>query len=402
MTTSLESAGAPSVAAIRTRFAVTAAYAAQGFGYAVVVTSLPHFKGQLGIDDTAVALIILLVCATAALGSVVADVVARWRGSRVALAAGLFFELAALALVATTAELPIFIAALAVYGVGLGMVDAAGAMQGVLVQRGYGRDIMGSFFAAYTAAAILGALAVAGASAVVLYAGSVLLFAAAVAGIVGLFGVLAFDPARAAAPVGAKTKAPLPRRGIWLFGAVILIAFTLDSGVSTWSTVYLQDNLLAAASIAPLGYAAYQGAILVTRVITDRAAGRWGRTRVVLVATCLSILGCVVVAALPFVAAAIIGFALAGVAVGALVPLAFTSAGALEPARGDEVIARVNLFNYVGAVLGAVVIGLLADGPGLGIAFMIPGIALVGIVFIARRFRAPAPTGADRSPSHAR
>ena len=161
--------------------------------------------------------------------------------------------------------------------------------------------------------------------------------------------------------------------------------------MSTWSTVYLHDDLLAAAAIAPLGYAAYQGAVLVTRLVTDRATRRWGRLRVVVVSTSVSILGCVVVAFLPFIGAAIAGFALAGVAVGALVPLAFTSAGALAPARGDEVIARVNLFNYAGAVLGAVLIGLLADAPGLGLAFLLPAAALVGVLFVARRFRAPVP-----------
>jgi MFS family permease len=97
----------------------------------------------------------------------------------------------------------------------------------------------------------------------------------------------------------------------------------------------------------------------------------------------------VVVALLPFTAAAIAGFALAGVAVGALVPLSFTSAGGLAPARSDEIIARVNLFNYVGAVLGAVLLGLLADAPGLGIAFLLPAALLVPVLFIARRFRAP-------------
>jgi len=111
----------------------------------------------------------------------------------------------------------------------------------------------------------------------------------------------------------------------------------------------------------------------------------------VVVSTSVSILGCAVVAFLPSAGAAIAGFALAGVAVGALVPLAFTSAGALAPARGDEVIARVNLFNYAGAVLGAVVIGLLADAPGLGPAFLLPAVALGGVLFVARRFRAPVP-----------
>ena len=283
---------------------------------------------------------------------------------------GLGLEVVALLLIVVSVVVPalplwVFVVAFGIYGLGLGGVDAGGAMQGVLVQRRYGRDIMGGYFAAYTAAAIIGALAVAG------------------------FGLRAFDPARAAIPVGGHTGSPLPRRGIWLFGFVILAAFTVDSAVSTWSTVYLQDELLAAAALAPLGYAAYQSAILATRLVTDRASGRFGRARVVLVATAASLIGCVMVAMLPLTAAAIVGFALAGVAVGALVPLAFTSAGGLAPARSDEIIARVNLFNYLGAVLGAVLLGLLAEAPGLGIAFLLPAALLVPVLFIAHRFRAP-------------
>ncbi|CDJ98880.1 Major facilitator superfamily MFS_1 (fragment) [Microbacterium sp. C448] len=178
------------------------------------------------------------------------------------------------------------------------------------------------------------------------------------------------------------------------------MAFTLDSGVSTWSTIYLNDDLVSGAAIAPLGYAAYQVAILVTRLTTDRATGRWGRTAVVVTATAVSIVGLVLVAALPWTIAAIVGFALAGVAVGALVPLSFTSAGALAPARGDEVIARVNLFNYAGAVLGAVLLGLLADAPGLGVAFLLPALMLVPILFLARRFgRAVAATESSAGAS---
>jgi len=379
---------------VRSRVAVTAAYAAHGLGYAVVVTSLPVFKDRQGIDDVAVSMIVLLVCVAAALGSVKADILAKWRGSRIALVVGLCLEVVALLSIVVSVAAPdvplwVFVAAFGLYGLGLGGVDAGGAMQGVLVQRRYGRDIMGGYFAAYTAAAIAGALAVAGSSAAGVAVVLPLSLASVVAVVVALFGLRAFDPARAATGVGRRASSPLPRRGIWLFGFVILAAFTVDSAVSTWSTVYLQDELSAAAVLAPLGYAAYQFAILVTRLLTDRAAGRFGRARVVLVATSLSLAGCICVALLPLPVAAIVGFALAGVAVGALVPLAFTSAGALAPARSDEIIARVNLFNYAGAVLGAVLLGLLAEGPGLGVAFLVPAVLLVPVLFAARRFRAP-------------
>lgn len=389
----------PTAPAVRSRVAVTAAYAAQGLGYAVVVTSLPVFKDRQGIDDVAVSLIVLLVCVAAALGSVTADLLAKWRGSRIALVVGLCLEVVALLLIVVSVVVPgrslwVFVLAFGIYGLGLGGVDAGGAMQGVLVQRRYGRDIMGGYFAAYTAAAIVGALTVAGSSAVGVAVLLPLAFAALVAFVVSVFGLRAFDPARAATPMGGHAPQPLPRRGIWLFGFVILAAFTVDSAVSTWSTVYLQDELLAAAAFAPLGYAAYQAAILVTRLLTDRASGRFGRARVVIVATVTSLFGCVLVALLPLPVAAMAGFALAGIAVGALVPLAFTSAGSLAPARSDEIIARVNLFNYAGAVLGAVLLGLLADAPGLGVAFLVPAALLVPVLFIARRFRAPVATGA--------
>ena len=205
-------------------------------------------------------------------------------------------------------------------------------------------------------------------------------------------------PSRAATPVGGRSASPLPRRGIWLFGFVILAAFTVDSAVSTWSTVYLQDDLLAAAALAPLGYAAYQAAILITRLLTDRAAGRFGRAargRASQPSPRSS--GASSWRCCRFPVAAIVGFALAGVAVGALVPLAFTSAGGLAPARSDEIIARVNLFNYAGAILGAVLLGLLADAPGLGLAFLLPAALLVPVLFVARRFRAPVAATADTS-----
>jgi MFS family permease len=386
--------------AVRSRLAVSAAYAAQGLGYAVVVTSLPTLKARQGIDDTTVSLIVLLVCVAAAGGSVLADLLARWRGSRIALSVGLGLEILGLLLIVIDSPMPLFVAAFAVYGLGLGAVDASGAMQGVLVQRRYGRDLMGGFFASYTGAAIVGALAVAGAAAT----GWQLApfgIAVVVSLIVTLVGLRAFDPERAAAPVGTRAARPLPRRGIWLFGFIILAAFTLDSGVSTWSTVYLQDDLAAAAMIAPLGYAAYQVAILLTRLATDRAVDRWGPGPIVVTATVTSILGLVLVALLPFPVAAVVGFALAGVAVGALVPLSFTSAGELAPGRSDEIIARVNLFNYVGAVLGAVVIGLLAESPGLQIAFLIPAVLLLPVLFVVRRFRAPRVDAARRAAASA-
>jgi MFS family permease len=140
------------------RGAVTAAYAAQGLGYAVIVTSLPALKARQDVGDDIVTILVLGVALTAALGSVIANAVAvRW-GSRTALALGLIVQAVALPVIALPTPFPVFAGAFAVFGIGLGCVDAAAAMQGVAVQRAYGRHLLGGFFAAATAAAIAGAL----------------------------------------------------------------------------------------------------------------------------------------------------------------------------------------------------------------------------------------------------
>ncbi|WP_214465708.1 MFS transporter [Microbacterium flavescens] len=384
----------------RARGAVTAAYVAQGLGYAVIVTSLPALQLRQGIRDAAIVSILVLgVVVAAALGSVLANAVAvRW-GSRTALALGLIIQAVALPVIAFPTPFAVFAAAFGVFGVGLGCVDAAAAMQGVAVQRAYGRHLLGSFFAAATAAAIVGALLVSAVALTATAAGIALMCAAVIAASVAVIGIRFFArevPVDEALPPGERAK--LPRAGIWIFGLVVLAVFVADSAVSTWSTQYLQLDLETLAWIAPLGYAAYQAVVLLTRLFTDRLIPAIGRPRLVAIAAVTSAVGCAVVALLPFPAAAIIGFALAGASAGVLIPVTFGAAGELSPEHSDQVIARVNLFNYAGAILGAVVIGLLADVTGYGPAFLIPAVALAAILFAVPRFRASSPAPVGVSP----
>ena len=367
---------------------IAAAYAAQGFGYAAVVTALPAYKERQGLDDAYVSIILLLVCVAAAGGSVVADrTAARW-GSRYALAGGLLAIGTGLGLTTFRTPTPVFTAILIAYGIGLGAVDASLSMQGVLIQRRLGRSVMSRLFAAYTAAAIVAALIMsgfaetgAGASVAV---GAAAVFAVAMA----LAGWSFFVPGRTVLPETSHGDDPPGIRHVVLVcGAFIFTAFLADSAVSTWSSVYLDDSLAARAAVVPLGYAAYQAAVLVSRLAGDHLVPRVGR--IPAAAGCLVVcaVGCGLVVAVPSIPVAIAGFALTGLGVGILVPLAFTAAGEAAPGRSDEVIARVNLFNYGGALLGAVLLGALSEPIGLRTAFLIPVIGLLLTLPVVRSLR---------------
>jgi len=270
------------------RFAAGAAYAAQGFGYATVVTSLPALKERQGIDDTQVSLVVLLVCVAAATWSALAGRIARLRGSRTALSLGLLAQSIAVVGVAASSLPGLFVGGFVLYGLGLGMVAAAAGIQGVLVQRILGRPVMSSFFACYTAAAIIAAFtlsglaAQSGATTWTLVAAGLVLVAVSVH---GRRWLVAHSPGVwEVSGVGARStaarRAPLPRGGIWFLGGVVLAAFVADSAVGTWSSIYLDDVLHASPGVVPLGYAAYQATILVTRLVADRWVGRSGRTPV--------------------------------------------------------------------------------------------------------------------------
>src|SRR5690606_19708109 len=128
---------------------------------ALILTSLPGLKDRTGIDDTAVSAVVLTVLVFAATGSLVAGSVAPRRGSAWVLPPAFALQIAGL--LALWFHLPYWalFPAFAVFGFGLGLGDAGNGMQGLTVQRAYGRSIINTFFAFQTAAAIVAALLVA-------------------------------------------------------------------------------------------------------------------------------------------------------------------------------------------------------------------------------------------------
>ncbi|MFH6691363.1 MFS transporter, partial [Cellulosimicrobium funkei] len=99
---------------------------------------------------------------------------------------------------------------------------------------------------------------------------------------------------------------------IALLGAGMLAFPVADSAVSSWSATFLRDVLAASAAAAPLGYAAYQAALIVSRLVGDGLVERLGRVRVVRLGGTLGALGFVAVAAAPAWPVAVLGLAVTG------------------------------------------------------------------------------------------
>lgn len=389
------------------RVSTAVAFGLQGFMLAVLLTQLPQFKDDLGFSDSLVVGAVVGVSIVAGIGSVVAEQLAKATSSRTTLRVGLFVIAIAAVVIAVAASTGMFLAAFAFYGIGLGMVDAAANMQAVSIQHAYGRVILSSFHAAWSVGAIVGALFVSVCSGLNLSVTVCVLIAAAVVAL----GCATIGPRllhtghqRASDESTAPLSVPL-----WPFlalGVAMVLFYAIDFGIGNWSALYLKEVLLSDAGTAALAMAAYQITALISRLTGDYWVRRFGEIAVVRVGAVISVVGLLIVVLAQAPAVAIGGFFVVGLGAPVVAPLCFSAAGRLAPpGRTDAVIARINLFNYAGTVIGGAVIGGIAWASDLRIGFVAPLLFAVALFLLApafapRRVRSgateteAAPTGA--------
>lgn len=377
----------------RARVGVSVAFFAQGFGFAVVLTHLAAFKDRWELNDLAITGVMFGVAVLAGAGSTVAGAIARRTGSSVALRAGLLVAAAGLVTAGRGGDLPVFLAGIGCYGIGLGMIDAAQNMQAVALETGRGQSILTSFHACWSAGGILGAVytAVTHAWALSLDLPMVALVPMIAAGMPMLTGRLD-SPAE---------RPRLPWRALALLGAALVLFYVADSAASSWSTVYLRDALHASDFWAPLGYGAYQVTGLVSRIAGDHLVRRYGAPAVVRLAALIGVAGFGLLVLAPGPPVAIAGMAVLGGGLAVVAPLTFSAAGGLAgPAddehhrqRADAIIAVLNQFNYLGFVLGGVLTGLVSSAGSMRLGFTIPWITTAALLVLAPAF------GRQRQPS---
>jgi len=369
----------------RARAAAALAFATQGMVFISLTTRLPRFSDRWHLSDVELSLVLLMIVLLAGAGSVVSELVARRIDSASTLRAGLVTIAVAVPVVAAAPSVVVFVVALAVYAVGLGMIDATSNMQAVAVEHRYGRPILPSFHGAWTFGGIIGAsLALGGAHLPLWTTGLV-----AIVPILALFAP--YLPREHGEALVAAEHVAVPWRPIFLVGLGMVLFYMVDTAAQTWGPTYLDHTLGAPGSLVALATLPYLVASLAMRLAGDGLVARYGAVLVLRVGAVVASLALLVVVTAPTWQVAVLGFTLLGAGVSVIAPLSFSAAARIaggEQARVDAVIARFNQFNYVGGLLGAVLTGLVGSG-SLRLGFAVPMVLILGMLPLARAF-APA------------
>ncbi|WMD03320.1 MFS transporter [Streptomyces sp. FXY-T5] len=377
----------------RGRGSLAFSFLVQGVAFALLVTRIPAIQDRYGVSDALLPAFLAAVPILAGVGSVTTErLVKRVRPSRLLRWSQPVVLLALLGVGAGERMVELGVA-LAAFGLAVGVLDASMNMLGVSLQRSYGRSIMLSFHAAYSLGGIVGAsLAWVGAhwhlALWVSYLPVVLVLLPAV-----LVGSRWYADDRAGAGAGEAEQSAGEGQALvfkWLLPLclVMTVAYIGDSTVSNWSAKYLQDVLGSSEQMATVPYNVYMVTTLLGRAIGDLGVRRFGAVAVVRGGALVAAGGFAVVAAAPGAWVGMLGFTLLGLGLCVLVPQTFAAAGRLFPGASDAAVARLNVFNYVGFLIGSPLVGALGDLWSYRGAMLVPMVLVLVTLVYARSFEA--------------
>ncbi|WP_328480439.1 MFS transporter [Streptomyces sp. NBC_00377] len=384
----------------RGRASLAFSFFAQGAAFALLVTRIPAIQNRYGVSDALLPVFLAAVPVLAGVGSVSTEqLVKRIPPSRLLRWSQPVVLLALLGVGAGRgmAELGV---ALAVFGLAVGALDASMNMLGVSLQRTYGRSIMLSFHAVYSLGGIVGAsLAWVGAhwhlALWVSYLPVVAVLLPAV--LVGSRWYVDGEAGTAGAGVPEEGAAQDGTSGsgsgvvfklLLPLCLVMTFAYIGDSTVSNWSAKYLQDVLGSSEQLATVPYNVYMVTTLLGRAIGDFGVRRFGAAAVVRLGALVAAAGFAVVAFAPGAWVGMLGFTWVGLGLCVLVPQTFAAAGRLFPGASDAAIARLNIFNYVGFLIGSPLVGALGDAWSYRGAMVVPMVLVLVTLVYARSFAA--------------
>lgn len=368
------------------RLAVAAIFAINGILLANWVARIPDVKAALELNERILGSALLFMGA----GALVAQITAGWLigkiGSRkVTTGAALLFCLSAF-LPGLATNVPMLMAALFCFGACNGGLDVAMNAQAALVEEAYKRPIMSSFHGLWSVGGLIGA-AIGG---VIVAQGTAVFPHMAAAGSVA-FVLMIVTAQWLVSDTGNSTgdgpAFALPTRALIPMGVIAFAVLFSEGAVADWSAIYLRDTLNATPAVGAAGYALFALLMAGGRLTGDWLTTRFGAVPLVRGGGLLVTVGIVLIVTAGAPWPAILGFGLIGAGVACTFPLILSAAAQTPGVTSGTAIAAMATSGYTGFLVGAPLIGLIADVLSLRTALGLVGLLSLLVVLLAQSMR---------------
>jgi predicted MFS family arabinose efflux permease len=355
-----------------------------GFGMAAWAPLVPFAKTRVGIDEGLLGLLLLCLGIGSIVAMPLAGALATRFGCRLAITGSALLLCLPLPLLASVSGLPLLVAALLIFGAGLGAIDVSMNIQAIIVERASGRSMMSGFHGLFSLGGIVGAAgmtALLGAGASPL-TGTLVVVACIVVALAVAFSHLL--------PYGSKSEGPtfaFPHGIVLFIGVICFIVFMTEGTVLDWSAVFLTSARGMDASYAGLGYAAFALTMTIGRLSGDRIVQRFGGANVIIFGGFCAAVGLALAAMRPSWQVALLGYVLVGIGCSNIVPILFTSVGRQTVMPENVAVPAITTLGYAGILIGPAAIGFVAHAANLSAAFLIMALLLLAVAASGRVLR---------------
>jgi MFS family permease len=388
------------------RFAVSAAFFANGFVVGHWAPKIPVMVERLGISQPTLGKMIILF-GIGAIIALIAGAAATTRfGSRSVLRWTSLLLAPSLLLLTLAPTMQTAALMLLWLGMFLGAMDNAMNANGVTVETALARPVMSSYHGFWSLGGVVGGLT---GGAMIAYFGELghaIIVALIVLAIVLVAWPRYMDDVKPANPTGTEERsasrrfADLPRSpGIFLLGIVTMLAFAPEGTVIDWSALYLNREQDAPILVSGYAFAAFSATMALMRFLGDGIRARLGDRLTYVSGAFVAAVGLLIAGASTHFAVACLGFFISGLGMANMVPVLFSSGGrypGVKPAIG---IAVVTVFGYGGLLFIPALVGELAELYSLSAVFIGWGVILIAITGFG--FILPGLAGRSRHSGHA-
>lgn len=362
------------------RAAVSILFLINGMMIGSWAPKLPALMERLSISEGTAGLVVLCLgagsmCIMPVFGAMVAR-----RGSARAVRVAALVAAPTLLLISVAPDVWTVGAAVFLFGGLLGGMDVAMNANAVAVERARKRAIMSSCHGFWSLGAFAGA---ASGGSMIQHLGE-LAHGMAVFAVFALGLLIALPRVLQDAPAAdqPRTSLRLPVSPVpYLLGLMALTAMVPEGAILDWAAVYLQREMGTSLSVAGWGFAGCAATMAVMRFLGDRLRQQLGAVLTLRISACVAMTGLALAGLSGTPVLAIAGFALAGIGIANMVPIAFSAAGNLPGLASGMGLSVVTMMGYSGILLAPGMIGWLAEHVSLGRIYL--GLALLLMVPLA-------------------
>ena len=275
--------------------------------------------------------------------------------------------------------------AMAITGIGAGMVDVAVLTAAARVQSGGGTPVMGRvqaiFFVGLVAGGGIGVAVIAlGLSYRVSFVvTAVLLLAACILAA----RRLVLPPAPHATSGHLSIRAVLAISGVPLLITLAFGGFFLEGATTTFAAVLLRNAIESSAVVASAAAFVVTVGLAIGALAADPLSARIGAQRTMAMGAAVAAVGVAAAAVATIPATAVAGLGIAAVGFGGIGPAALTLTVPIDQEHGGGVLPTVTALSYVAFLFGPVVVGQLGDLFGLRVAFGVVAAAAAALAVVS-------------------